>query len=266
MCLTAIDACTSTTFCDTIGVCLDTAQSDFSYSTNGTVINFSEQAQNADSYLWDFGDGNFSTNANPSHIYQNYGTYTVCLTVDNECYTDSICKSLTLCPNQGQAAFTYQNSFTPLAVQFTSQATNATSHYWTFGDGSFSTNKNPLKVFSDPLVFDVCLTITDSCGLQDSTCSQVDLTMFDTKELAWLNSIEVYPNPTEDKLFIKSGEYLAEEVQIELLNVNGQRVLSRSESATEQIIELNLESYSKGLYLLRIKVGESLKAVKINRN
>ncbi|WP_317194448.1 PKD domain-containing protein [Aureivirga sp. CE67] len=37
------------------------------------------------SYLWDFGDGNFSTEANPVHNYINPGEYTVFLTVTNNC-------------------------------------------------------------------------------------------------------------------------------------------------------------------------------------
>ena len=36
-------------------------------------------------YLWDFGDGNTSTELNPSHLYQNIGTYNVTFTItDNE--------------------------------------------------------------------------------------------------------------------------------------------------------------------------------------
>ena len=37
------------------------------------------------SYLWDFGDGNMSTESNPTHIYDQSGTYTVMLQVTNGC-------------------------------------------------------------------------------------------------------------------------------------------------------------------------------------
>lgn len=40
-------------------------------------------------YLWDFGDGTTSTDMNPTHIYAVPGTYTVTLTVTNECGTDT---------------------------------------------------------------------------------------------------------------------------------------------------------------------------------
>ncbi len=50
-----------------------------SISTGGTV-SFSSAGSGATSYLWDFGDGNSSTQANPSHTYTTAGTYTVILT------------------------------------------------------------------------------------------------------------------------------------------------------------------------------------------
>jgi PKD repeat protein len=45
-------------------------------------------------YLWNFGDGNTSTIANPRNIYSASGPYTVTLTITNDCgsttFTDSI--------------------------------------------------------------------------------------------------------------------------------------------------------------------------------
>ena len=40
-------------------------------------VSFSNQNTNAVSYSWDFGDGNTSTEANPTHVYTNPGIYTV---------------------------------------------------------------------------------------------------------------------------------------------------------------------------------------------
>lgn len=39
-----------------------------------------------DSYFWDFGDGNYSTEFEPVHSYLNDGNYTVTLKVINDCY------------------------------------------------------------------------------------------------------------------------------------------------------------------------------------
>jgi PKD repeat protein len=43
--------------------------------------NFSSVLENTSVFVWDFGDGNTSSEANPSHTYERAGTYTVILTV-----------------------------------------------------------------------------------------------------------------------------------------------------------------------------------------
>lgn len=59
---------------------------DFTYTIgNGTnEVIFNNAMQNADNYLWDFGDGTTSSsNLNPTHSYINNGTYTITLTTSN---------------------------------------------------------------------------------------------------------------------------------------------------------------------------------------
>lgn len=47
-------------------------------------VSFSDLSiNNATSWLWDFGDGNTSTDQNPTHTYSDEGTYTVVLTATN---------------------------------------------------------------------------------------------------------------------------------------------------------------------------------------
>ncbi|MEQ8323739.1 MAG: M4 family metallopeptidase [Vicingaceae bacterium] len=61
-------------------ICALPAQVDF---TNLSNIN-------AQTYVWDFGDGQTSTTENPSHIYRNAGNYTVKLTANsNNCGNDT---------------------------------------------------------------------------------------------------------------------------------------------------------------------------------
>jgi hypothetical protein len=49
-----------------------------------------------DSYLWDFGDGDTSTERFPMNAYPAYGTYTVCLTVTNACGSDTHCQAINI--------------------------------------------------------------------------------------------------------------------------------------------------------------------------
>jgi PKD repeat protein len=53
-------------------------------SACGGLVNFTDESNNnPTTYLWDFGDGNSSTLANPSHSYATSGTYIVTLNVGN---------------------------------------------------------------------------------------------------------------------------------------------------------------------------------------
>ena len=50
---------------------------------NGLLVNFTNASLNADSYSWNFGDGETSTEMSPSHTYAADGTYNVSLTATN---------------------------------------------------------------------------------------------------------------------------------------------------------------------------------------
>jgi PKD repeat protein len=69
---------------------------DFNYSVNGLDVNFVDLSSDADTYFWDFGDGNTSITANPTHQYATYGNYTVKQIVENLCGEDSLIQSLSI--------------------------------------------------------------------------------------------------------------------------------------------------------------------------
>lgn len=59
---------------------------------DNTPFDFTNNSSGATTYLWDFGDGFYSTDKDPSHLYQETGTYNVCLIAYNEfgC-SDTVC-------------------------------------------------------------------------------------------------------------------------------------------------------------------------------
>ncbi|MFN0212935.1 MAG: PKD domain-containing protein, partial [Saprospiraceae bacterium] len=70
--------------------------SGFSNSIVGATASFTNTSTNASSYLWDFGDGDTSTQISPSHIYANDGTYGVTLLSTGPCGTASATQTITI--------------------------------------------------------------------------------------------------------------------------------------------------------------------------
>ena len=71
-------------------VVLDSATANATHTSSGLTANFDGEAMLADSVAWDFGDGNSSTEEDPTHTYDATGTYEVWFYAYGPCNTDSI--------------------------------------------------------------------------------------------------------------------------------------------------------------------------------
>lgn len=143
----------------------------FTSSSNFFTVNFTDQSSpSPNSHFWDFGDGNSSAQANPTHTYATGGSYTVCLTVADSCGADSSCQTIAVCTPPTAA---FADSSNGLAYTFTDLSTDApTSWLWDFGDGNTSTLQNPSHTYANVGPYTVCLTSSSPCG-SDSVCMSV---------------------------------------------------------------------------------------------
>ncbi|MCL4264667.1 MAG: PKD domain-containing protein [Anaerolineae bacterium] len=116
------------------------------------------------SYEWDFGDGNGSTDSNPTHVYAAPGTYTVTLTATNDFETAVVTDTFVVNPEALTAGFA---SNSPVVVGETAVFTNSTtgtgpiSYEWDFGDGDGSTDTHPTHLYAAPGSYTVVLTATN---------------------------------------------------------------------------------------------------------
>lgn len=67
----------------------DAPKARFAYELNEMTVTFQNQSKGADSYVWEFGDGEKSTEENPVHTYADFGDYTVVLTAKNAAGNDT---------------------------------------------------------------------------------------------------------------------------------------------------------------------------------
>lgn len=137
---------------------------------NATVIN----------WLWDMGDSTYSFAQNPTHYYEDPGTYSITLTVttSQDCiYTDTLDYTVIVFP-QPTAGFTYApdsiNIMYPI-VEFTDQSSGATDIEWYFGDYDYSNNWNPIHEYADTGYYVVTQYVYNEFGCPDTAYTTVHI-------------------------------------------------------------------------------------------
>lgn len=130
------------------------------------------------SRLWDFGDGEVSTEMNPFHCYQFSGTYSVTLTdrfrdhEETKTMPDYI--SVSVIPDASFTAYP-QEGVAPLTVTLSDTSEGVSKRSWDFGDGSYNSGSQDKSVehrFDEPGDYNVTLTVWGG-GDCNSKSSQV---------------------------------------------------------------------------------------------
>jgi|GEM_PF-2444186 len=134
------------------------------------AVAFSNTSQNADTYRWDFGNGDSSQEVNPTYTFKSSGKFSVKLTAirndQQHVATHEITVGNAPPPPAPIAGFTPSktNCMVPCSINFTNQSQNATSYHWDFGDGTSSTETNPPHQYSALGQYQVKLVAINSAG------------------------------------------------------------------------------------------------------
>lgn len=153
-----------------------------------TKITFNNQSANAQSFLWEFGDGSTSTESNPEHSYDTAGVYSIKLYSynDNTCnQVDSIIKSITINPTP-IAAFRHTPVIpvTNEPINFTNNSEGANSYVWDMGDGTSTEKEIPdPKFYKKTGRYLVCLQAINSFGCVDTVCRYVEADVYPLADL-----------------------------------------------------------------------------------
>lgn len=142
------------------------------------TVNFTNQSQNAVTFVWDFGDSTAPVTVNSmdnvSHTFTKYGEFPVTLTAYN---TNGCSATYTYTIKVLQPTIRFTNlprsGCIPLTITPTVQISSinsVTSYLWDLGDGTTSTDQKPSHTYTAQGAYPITLTITtvDGCTISDT--------------------------------------------------------------------------------------------------
>lgn len=142
----------------------------FTASAQQNVVSFTNQSSDKDNdsltYTWNFGDGSDpSTEKNPVHTYAAQdGTYTVSLVAydgkdNSEVYSHTVQVKMNELPEPKFTA-TVSGKTVTFNVSQLDNVPDSVTYSWNFGDGTVSTEKNPVHTYAADGSYSVVLTIS----------------------------------------------------------------------------------------------------------
>ena len=184
-------------------------------ASENQVINFSSAGSNdpdgtISTYLWNFGDGNSSSQANPSHSYASAGNYTVTLTVTDNLGSENTASTTAQISTVNQAPTVVINGpYTGeqnTAISFSSNGTydadgSIATYLWSFGDGTTSSQANPSHSYSTAGDYSVSLTVTDNEGLTNSATTTASVSGDDIVTLSNGDSLAISGQQDQQSLY-----------------------------------------------------------------
>ncbi|PHR45410.1 MAG: hypothetical protein COA32_13275 [Fluviicola sp.] len=174
--VTNVSGCSDDTTHDVMVYQVPTADFTFNNECYYENIVFNEDAvPYANEYEWFFDDGNTSSAANPSHLYNSAGEYNVSLVVaiDGFCH-DTITQTV-YAYAKPEAAFNVDGVCEDVTSEFNNLSTVddingdlINGWQWGFGDGATSVNENPTNTYDLENEYDVSLIVTTNFGCKDT--------------------------------------------------------------------------------------------------
>ena len=131
-----------------------------------------------DHYNWDFGDGNSSHLADPTHTYATPGLYTVELTIQSAASCPSIIAKDVQIFHRAVPDFEVTNVCDGESVNIANNTLiteGSVSYLWNFGDGNTSNDINPSHDYAMPGDYSILLEITSNNGCIDQIIKDITI-------------------------------------------------------------------------------------------
>ncbi|MFY0675131.1 MAG: PKD domain-containing protein [Bacteroidia bacterium] len=218
-------------------------------------------------YTWNFGDGNTSTDQNPTHTIASSGNFTVKLVMNNNGCKDSISTDITVNPAPESA---FSLNVDGDEVNVTATNTDGDSYEWDFGDGNSATGTSANHEYDITEGWvKVTLTVTSAAGCTSSTVDSAYIDVSSIGELpSYVGQLSVYPNPSFGNAIIEFDLDKTSDISIALFDLQGREINSIYNGELMQgqnKVEItNLKrQLQTGTYMLRINFDNEATVAKM---
>ncbi len=140
-------------------------------------------------------------------------------------------------------------------VTFTNTSTGGGSFQWNFGDGSTSSDQNPVYTYTTSGNYTVTLTQNNDCG-SDVYTDQLLVTSIDYSSVN--HGIKVFPNPVGNHFFLRSDKTMND---VEIYNLFGQKLMHVEIRNTDAMIQV--DDLPAGTYVIRVMTDDALIPLRI---
>jgi lysyl endopeptidase len=175
------------------------------------------------------------------------------------------------------AQFTANLTTAPVGttISFTDLSTNSPTSWawvlspasgWSYAGGTSASSQNPQVNFITAGTYTVTLTASNAGGSDSEVkTSYIIITDNGTDGVNenGLNSISIYPNPTNSSVFVNLNEVSTDITSIELKDVTGRIIAEQSNP--NGTVEFNLTSESAGIYFVTINSNDGAVTKKVIR-
>ncbi len=138
-------------------------------------------------------------------------------------------------------------------LTFTNASANATEYFWKFGDGTTSTEENPMHVYTEEGTYLVILSAVNGDGCSVTTTQEIVVSLStNTEDQLLAASLNLYPNPTTGKLNISLGvDYQNPLTEIRMVDLLGRTVRQLSSSQIQgNNLVIDMTDLNNGVYHL----------------
>lgn len=140
-------------------------------------------------------------------------------------------------------------------VVFTSTTSDFDTVFWDFGDGTSSTELNPVHTYTANGLYVVSMKVT-KCGKSATISKTLEInTDLNQNQFDLIGKITVFPNPTLNRFRVNlNGTF--EKCAAVIFDVNGTKLLMQ-EMSTIATFEMDLSALSSGIYILKITADQN---------